>query len=78
MQLDSHGPVIPLREFAMKEARFAMLARSRPAEAERLFELAQRDVDERWHLYEQLAGIERGPIERGDAGSTEPEQEVSV
>jgi pyruvate-ferredoxin/flavodoxin oxidoreductase len=58
-QLDSKKPTIPLREFESKEARFAMLQRSRPAEAERLLELAQEDVDERWHFYEQLAGVER-------------------
>jgi len=57
--LDSKKPTIPLREFESKEARFAMLQRSRPEDAERLLELAQEDVDERWHFYEQLAGVER-------------------
>jgi pyruvate-ferredoxin/flavodoxin oxidoreductase len=59
LQLDSKKPTIPVREFASKEARFAMLARSRPQDSERLLGLAQDDVDERWHLYEQLAGVER-------------------
>jgi hypothetical protein len=35
-----------------------MLGRSRPAEAAELAELAQHDVDERWHVYEQMAEIE--------------------
>jgi len=43
----------------MKEARYAMLTRSNPAQAERLLALAQRDIDERWHYYEQIAGVER-------------------
>ena len=43
----------------MKEARFAMLARTNPQRAERLLRLAQRDIDERWHFYEQMAGVER-------------------
>jgi hypothetical protein len=39
-------------------------------------ELTQADVDERWHLYEQLAGVEReapgvaeaaGPVEQEEA-----------
>jgi len=64
--LDSRAPKLPLREFTSKEARFAMLARSRPADAERLAEEAQAAVDERWRLYEQLAGIEHG---RGKDGS---------
>ncbi|MBV8269222.1 MAG: hypothetical protein JO252_23110, partial [Planctomycetaceae bacterium] len=49
---------------AMKEARFSMLARSNPAHAERLLELAQRDIDERWRFYEQMAGVERSVPER--------------
>jgi pyruvate-ferredoxin/flavodoxin oxidoreductase len=57
--LDSKKPSIPFKEFAWQEARFAMLARSQPEEAERLFKLAQQDIDERWSLYEQLADIER-------------------
>ena len=57
--LDSKKPSIPFKEFAWQEARFAMLARSQPEEAERLFRMAQDDIDERWSLYEQLADIER-------------------
>jgi pyruvate-ferredoxin/flavodoxin oxidoreductase len=57
--LDSHKPTLPFKDFAMKEARFAMLTRSNPERAEQLQLLAQRDIDERWHFYEQMAGIER-------------------
>ena len=45
-----------------------MLKRAAPDDADRLMQLAQRDIDERWHLYEQMAGIER----------TVPEQEVEA
>ncbi len=62
--LDSRKPTLPFKDFAMKEARFAMLTRSNPAQAERLMALAQRDIDERWHFYEQMAGIERSVPER--------------
>ncbi len=48
----------------MQEARFAMLARSNPEEAERLFALAQQDIDDQWHYYEQMAGVERGSCRR--------------
>jgi pyruvate-ferredoxin/flavodoxin oxidoreductase len=58
-QLDSHAPTIPLKEFQEKEARFAMLARSRPAAHEELQRLAQADADERRRFYEQLAGVQR-------------------
>ena len=43
----------------MQEARFAMLARSNPDHAKNLFELAQRDIDDQWHYYEQMANVER-------------------
>jgi pyruvate-ferredoxin/flavodoxin oxidoreductase len=58
-QLDSSAPTIPVRDFEMNEARFAMLARSHPERAEQLFALAQAGVDERWRYYEQLAEVER-------------------
>jgi pyruvate-ferredoxin/flavodoxin oxidoreductase len=57
--LDSHKPTLPLRSFALKEARYAMLARANPEHAEQLLTLAQHDVDSRWRFYEQMAGIER-------------------
>ncbi len=57
--LDSHRPTAPFKDFAMKEARFAMLARSNPVRAEQLLALAQNDINERWHFYEQMAGVER-------------------
>ncbi|MFO0959801.1 MAG: thiamine pyrophosphate-dependent enzyme [Isosphaeraceae bacterium] len=57
--LDSRKPTVPFKDFAMKEARYAMLTRSNPQRAERLMALAQRDIDDRWHYYEQLAGVER-------------------
>ncbi|MFO1093042.1 MAG: thiamine pyrophosphate-dependent enzyme [Planctomycetaceae bacterium] len=57
--LDSRKPQIPFREFAMTEARFATLTRSNPEQAERLFQLAQAEIDDRWHYYEQMAGVER-------------------
>jgi pyruvate-ferredoxin/flavodoxin oxidoreductase len=58
-QLDSRKPSIPLREFALQEARFAMLERADPERSAHLLALAQSDADERWRLYEQLARVER-------------------
>jgi pyruvate-ferredoxin/flavodoxin oxidoreductase len=57
--LDSRKPTIPFAELAQQEARFAMLARSDPKNAERLTALAQKDIDDQWHYYEQMAGVER-------------------
>jgi pyruvate-ferredoxin/flavodoxin oxidoreductase len=58
-RLDSRKPSMPMRDFAATEARFAILERTHPEEAERLAVLAQADIDERWRYYEQLAGMER-------------------
>ncbi|NND73739.1 MAG: pyruvate:ferredoxin (flavodoxin) oxidoreductase [Ilumatobacter sp.] len=58
-QLDSAAPSIPLRDFALDEARYAMLARSDPARSDHLLDLAQAGIDERWRFYEQLSAVER-------------------
>ncbi len=57
--LDSKKPSVPLRDFLREETRFAVLERTDPERAEHLQALAQADVDERWHYYEQLADVER-------------------
>jgi pyruvate-ferredoxin/flavodoxin oxidoreductase len=58
-QLDSKRPTLRLRDFALTETRFAMLTQSDPERSRHLLALAQADVDERWHYYEQLAGLAR-------------------
>jgi pyruvate-ferredoxin/flavodoxin oxidoreductase len=58
-QLDSRKPSMPFEKFAMKEGRFAMLTRSDPEHAKQLFKLAQKDIDDQWNYYEQMAGIDR-------------------
>ncbi len=58
-QLDSRKPTIPLKDFALKEARFAMLARADAEHAQQLMKLAQADIDDQWHYYEQMGLLER-------------------
>jgi len=76
-RLDSKEPRGTFKDFAMKQARFAMLARSKPERAERLMEAGQHDIDVRWKLYSQLAGFERrvagGNGNGADAAKTEKE-----
>ncbi len=59
LRLDSRKPSIPFKEFASKETRFAMLGKVDPTGAEALLEQAQKDIDDRWHLYEQMVNIHR-------------------
>jgi pyruvate-ferredoxin/flavodoxin oxidoreductase len=78
-QLDSRPPKIPVAEFTAKENRFAIIARANPAEAAQLAEEEQRDVDARWHLYEQLATVEHEtaspePAHPEPAPETEPSE----
>jgi pyruvate-ferredoxin/flavodoxin oxidoreductase len=58
-RLDSKAPSRPLRDFLSTEGRYAVLERSDPGRSEQLRAAAEQDVRERWHYYEQLAGVER-------------------
>ena len=82
LQLDSKAPTLLVKEFQAKEARFAMLARSRPEEFKELQQLAQADAEERWRFYEQLAGVERhapGHLEEnGQEGAPVAAEEVGA
>jgi pyruvate-ferredoxin/flavodoxin oxidoreductase len=55
LTLDSKAPSVALKEYAYRETRYKMLTKSRPEDAARLMEQAQRDVRERWNLYDRLA-----------------------
>jgi pyruvate-ferredoxin/flavodoxin oxidoreductase len=61
--LDSKPPKGSFKDFALKEARFAMLARSKPERAEQLFQEAQQDIYARWALYELLAKSGKAAIQ---------------
>jgi pyruvate-ferredoxin/flavodoxin oxidoreductase len=66
-KLDSKAPTLPVRDFTASEARFGILSRTHPERAERLLEMIQADVDERWRYYEQLASMERTTRAQEDA-----------
>ncbi len=59
LHLDSRPPTVPFLEFARSEGRFAALERADRDTATRLFDAAQADIDNRWHLYEQMVNVER-------------------
>jgi pyruvate-ferredoxin/flavodoxin oxidoreductase len=61
MQLDSRPPAIPLEKYVYNETRYTMLAHSNPQEAKRLLKLAQKDVEDRWHSYQELAAAPPSP-----------------
>jgi pyruvate-ferredoxin/flavodoxin oxidoreductase len=53
--LDSPRPRIGLGDYRKGELRFRTLANSNPAEAERLLDLSQQTVQQRWQIYEEMA-----------------------
>ena len=54
-QLDSPRPRIALSEYLYNELRYTILRNRDPVEAERLLQLAQAAVDQRWQTYEEMA-----------------------
>jgi len=55
LTLDSRAPTRKVREFLLRQTRFKVLAKSKPEEADRLWKLAQKDVENRFHAYEYMA-----------------------
>jgi pyruvate-ferredoxin/flavodoxin oxidoreductase len=56
-QLDSRPPTIPLKQYAYQEGRYTMLARSDPASARELLNLAEEDVRRQWYEYASRAAM---------------------
>jgi pyruvate-ferredoxin/flavodoxin oxidoreductase len=57
LHLDSGPPTIGVANYFQRENRFQMLSRSKPEQAGRFFQQAQKDADERRRRYEQLAAL---------------------
>jgi pyruvate-ferredoxin/flavodoxin oxidoreductase len=56
-QLDSRPASIKLKDYVYNETRYTMLAKSNPDEAHHLLELAQKDVLDRWKIYENMVNM---------------------
>jgi pyruvate-ferredoxin/flavodoxin oxidoreductase len=72
LKLDSKAPSIPYRDFVQTEIRFNMLWRTHPEEAEKFLEQSQREVQHRYHYYEQLAGLSLNNAQDMAADEAEP------
>jgi pyruvate-ferredoxin/flavodoxin oxidoreductase len=57
LSLDSKPPSLPYCDFIATEARFSVLNHTHPEDAERFLRLAQRHVETRFSLYQQLAHL---------------------
>ncbi len=69
-QLDSRTPSIRLKEYAYREARYTMLARSNPELAATLLKEAQDDVERQWRVYSARAAMPG----RGETPHIAPEE----
>ena len=76
LQLDSAAAKTRVSDFMLSENRFKMLTKSKPEDARRFFDQAQKDSEARWQLYAYLAA--RKPGGNGAAaGSSAPLSNVS-
>ena len=57
LQLDSKDPSVPLSAYQQGETRFRMAQQLDPERHQRLMELAEREVADRWAVYRYLAGL---------------------
>jgi pyruvate-ferredoxin/flavodoxin oxidoreductase len=57
LQLDSKAPKIPLKDYVYNETRYRVLTQTHPEAAARLLAAAQKEVEEHWKRYQQLASM---------------------
>ncbi len=69
LALDSRAPSRKVQEYLLQQTRFKMLTKSKPEDADRLWKLAQKDVEARFHMYEYMASRKPEPV------TTEPVKE---
>ncbi|MBI5817980.1 MAG: pyruvate:ferredoxin (flavodoxin) oxidoreductase [Verrucomicrobia bacterium] len=55
LQLDSTAAKMKVQDYMLSENRFKMLTKSKPEDAKRFFEQAQKDAEARWQLYSYMA-----------------------
>ncbi|HYM76389.1 MAG TPA: pyruvate:ferredoxin (flavodoxin) oxidoreductase [Candidatus Dormibacteraeota bacterium] len=55
LSLDSRAPNRKVQDWLLQQTRFKMLTKSKPEDAERLWKLAQSDVESRFRMYEYMA-----------------------
>ena len=55
LQLDSAAAKSKVQDYLLSENRFKMLTKSKPEDAKRFFDQAQKDAEARWQLYSYMA-----------------------
>ncbi|MGE5648261.1 MAG: pyruvate:ferredoxin (flavodoxin) oxidoreductase [Acidobacteriota bacterium] len=70
--LDSRAPSLSLDKYIYNETRYSMLQRSQPEAAKELFQIAQKNVNDRWKLYEYLAAQPANGGAKETSGEAKP------
>jgi len=70
LHMDSKAPSIPYRDFAASETRFSMLQRTHPELSEAYLREAQKHIESRFDLYQQLAHLAVGKAQSPDDQSS--------
>ena len=81
LSLDSRAPTRKVQEYLLQQTRFKMLTKSKPEDAERLWKLAQKDVEKRFQMYEYMASRKPEPqaaAEQEKTGKPAPAAEKPV
>ncbi len=74
LKLDSPSPKIELAQFERNEMRFRQVEQANPEGFKRMLEQAQKDVKERYALYEQLAKAMNPAVLLGQGGAGAPKR----
>ena len=77
-QLDSKAPSIRLKDYAYREARYTMLARSNPELAASLLKEAQDDVERQWRVYSARASMPGRGETPNIAPQEKPEEKLAA
>jgi pyruvate-ferredoxin/flavodoxin oxidoreductase len=80
LALDSRAPTRRVQDFLLQQTRFKMLTKSKPEEADRLWKLAQKDVENRFRMYEYLASrkTEAEPAAKESAAAPAAKQKETL
>jgi pyruvate-ferredoxin/flavodoxin oxidoreductase len=77
LALDSRAPTRKVQEYMLQQTRFKMLAKSKPQDADRLWKLAQQDVERRYRMYEYMASRKMEPATAPKESAEKPDPETA-
>jgi pyruvate-ferredoxin/flavodoxin oxidoreductase len=77
LALDSRAPSRKVQDYLLQQTRFKMLTKSKPEDAERLWKLAQQDVETRYRMYEYMASRKPEQAAQSKEASPKPIEKLN-